>query len=89
MEYRELERAWGILHIAIAYPKYVTPEQASELWDKGKLGSKYRNSDFDEELIRLRKSGLTYREISQMMGLSDSAIYLRIKRAKNRNKYET
>jgi len=89
MEYKELERAWGMLYIAVAYSKYVTPEQASELWDKGKIGNRYNDYAFDEELIRLRKAGLSYRKIGKIMGLSDTSVFIRIKRSKNRNIHET
>jgi DNA invertase Pin-like site-specific DNA recombinase len=74
-----LNESWCALFIAIYYN--ITPEQAFETFWKGKVNRINRSLTKDDELemTRLKQQGMTYKEIGDIYGISDHAVYKRIK----------
>lgn len=64
----------------------VTIEQGFDMLD-GKI-TKAQNKSIDscdvEDMIRMKQQGMTHREIGEMYGLSEEAVYRRIKRYKEK-----
>ena len=77
--YRELERCWGALWIAICYERQIPPEVAFELYDYGRI-KEQSGDEIAKEIIELRKKGMPLTEISDIMGMTVDAIFKRIKR---------
>jgi hypothetical protein len=85
-DYVDLEKAWGTLYIALAYEKYVTPEQATGLWLNGRIQHHEKDPYLDDEIISYRESGMTWRAIGKLLGMSGDACYRRHKRATGKDK---
>jgi len=83
-DYKELERAWGILHIAVYYPKYITPEQAEKLWETGEYSNIPNTSSTTKDILSFRENGMTYREIGETLGMKADAVYNRLRRYKGK-----
>lgn len=70
--------------LLICILKPITIEQGFDLMD-GKF-SKVQNTaihkDDIEDMIRMKLRGMTYRDIGELYGLSEQAVYRRIKRFK-------
>lgn len=81
----DIERAWGTLCIAIMYKKYVTPEQAMGLWENGRIQNYQRDPYMDQEIISYRDSGMTWRSIGELLGMSGDFCYRRYHRTLERN----
>lgn len=71
---------WYLLMIAILYKNPVTVEGAARLFEYGE--SKKR--DINRQMYELRQQGMTFKAIGEMFGLTESAVFLRIKRMKNK-----
>jgi len=78
--YKEVQRCWGALLIALVYEQYVPPEIAFKLWDTGKRKYSRDRPTLNGEIIELRKSGYKLKEIAEFTGLSLDAVFKRIKR---------
>lgn len=65
---------WCALCIAILNPKAATVEKAFEILNTGKVNiySKISNADL-EDMVKLKKE-MTYKQLSQIYGRSDSGL---------------
>lgn len=69
---------WCILAIAALYERPCTIEQAFELFDKGKLTKNKRRPKEDiEDMVKLKKKGLTFEEIADIY-CTDKGIVCRV-----------
>jgi hypothetical protein len=67
--------------LAISILKGCTPEQAFELLENGRIKRKKHSSGNSvEEMIVLKSQGFTYKQIGEMFGMSNKAVYNRIRR---------
>lgn len=78
-----MEDNWCAFCVAILCN--LTIEQAFDRIEnfRGKKSRNYNNLITEEDshdMVKMRQSNMTYREIGQMYGLSDVAVYRRIKR---------
>ena len=71
---------WYLLAIAILYKNPVSVEGAARLFEYGE--SKKR--DINKQMYDMRQQGMTFKEIGEIYGLTESATFLRIKRMKNK-----
>jgi hypothetical protein len=85
-DYVDLEKAWGSFYIALAYEKYITPEQASGLWLNGRIQHHEKDPFLDDEIMSYRESGMTWRAIGKLLGMSGDACYRRHKRVTVKDK---
>ncbi len=69
-----MDKNWCALLIAILREKPCTREQAAELYDKGTLFRNKRPKEDIEEMIRLRKQGLKFKEIAEIFCLDPSTV---------------
>lgn len=69
--------------LAISIIKGLPPEQSFELLSTGRIKQKCNLED-TEDLIKLKDQGMTYAELGEVFGISASAAYRRINRAKRR-----
>lgn len=74
-----LDESWCALFIAIYYG--LTPDQAFKTFWTGKISkvNKSLTKEDELEMIRLKQQGITYKEIGAIYGISDNAVYKRIK----------
>ena len=77
--------------LTVAILRGCTPEQAAELLETGRLRrGRIVNTDnlADDvaEMIDLKASGLTYKQVGEMFGCSADTVYTRIRRATGRLK---
>ncbi|MHB9950745.1 hypothetical protein CF055_17180 [Clostridium botulinum] len=74
LEVLKMDKNWCTLLIAILREKPCTREQAAELYDKGTLFRNKRPKEDIEEMIRLRKQGLKFKEIAEIFCLVPSTV---------------
>lgn len=80
---------WYILAVAILYPTPVGAEDAESIFYTGKKGSRpgvagrKPDDQFNCALLEARLSGMQYKDIGKLYGMSTHAVFKRIKRAKN------
>jgi DNA-directed RNA polymerase specialized sigma24 family protein len=80
---------WYALVIAILFKQ--PPETAFQILEEGERNMNYSKlTELDTlDMIKFREEGITYREIGEMYGISESAAYKRImyykKHKKNRS----
>lgn len=77
----DLRYNMSALAIAILREDVYTAEDAFEILEGRRV---IRNRGSVEEMIGLREYGLSYREIGEMFGLCESAVFYRIKRHKTK-----
>lgn len=70
---------WYALIVSIL--KGVLPEQAFELMENNTYKPLY-GSDHTSDMIKMHEQGMTYRDIGEIYGISESAICKRIKHIK-------
>lgn len=71
---------WYLLAIAILYKNPVTVEGAARLFEYGET----KKRDINRQMYDMRQQGMTFKAIGEMFGLTESAVFLRIKRMKNK-----
>lgn len=69
--------------LMVAILKPCTPEQAFELMKNSSARKKHINVN-PEVLIFHKNDGMTYKEIGEMFGITDCAVYIIIKRYKQK-----
>ena len=74
------ELGWYLLAIAILYKNPVTVEGAARLFEYGET----KKRDINRQMYDMRQQGMTFKAIGEMFGLTESAVFLRIKRMKNK-----
>jgi transposase-like protein len=71
------------LAVFILSPKAVTPENAFALLSGDPLTIEDRD-EITQEMIRLRDSGMMFKDIASLYGTNHDAVYYRIRRYKQR-----
>jgi len=81
-----MEENWYALVIAILLKQ--PPEKAFQTLERGKinLGVSALNDNDTLDMIAFRENGVTYKEIAEMYGMNNSAVYHRIKYYKDHKK---
>ena len=69
---------WYLLAIAILYKNPVSVEGAERLFEYGET----KKRDINRQMYEMRQQGMTFKAIGEMFGLTESAVFLRIKRMK-------
>ena len=65
---------WCTLAIAVFYRSPCTIEQAGELYTNGKFFRNKRPKEDIEDMIKLRKQGLKFKEIAEIFCLNQSTV---------------
>ena len=71
------------LAVFILSPKIITPENAFSLLSGDPLTIEDRD-EMTREMIRLRESGMLFKDIAELYGTNHDAVYYRIRRYKKR-----
>ncbi len=80
---RDIDSNYAALAYAICCPKLATPEECvNRIVARAESGRRREIDSETREMIRLRETGYTYKEISEITRVSPSAVWARIKRGR-------
>ena len=76
----EVDHNWAAFALAIIKP--ISPELAFRVIEEGPavIRSLEGRDAINEEMLQLKRSGLTWEQVGAVFGVSDSAAYRRVKR---------
>ena len=73
----DLRENIAAIYIAICSDEFMIPEKAFTVLE----GNTFHIKDEDvEDMVKMKKQGMTYRKIAEIYGTSDSNVYHRIRR---------